>query len=416
MVLHRAAVKSDHSYCCPLESLSKAELDDVMDECTPSDQSGFSNVQDEMHQATCDMQATTRNVLKKHVTPSDHTYCLPKATVLKNRVLFMMKRLEHAKKTLNSLTQRKGRLQKRVSSLQDIITHLREKQLLSDEGNDALESISSSCSTLLVKRCLRNAQAGNISCKKFPAELRVFAMTLQFYSTKAYNYVRKKFDFGLPHISTIRDWYSCINGDPGFTAEAFHTLKKKVNEEKSAGRHVLCSLLLDEVHIKKSVEWNGKRYVGYVDLGIGTDDDSSPPATEALVFMVVAVNSNWKCTIGYFLVNGLPGKEKANLVATALTKLHAIGIDILSLTCDGPNPNFTMLCKLGAKIGNKDVDPTFMHPTSGQKCVAFLDVVHMMKLLWNSLASYQHFVGPDGRKISWRYIDELHKLQEEEGL
>ncbi len=85
--------------------------------------------------------------------------------------------------------------------------------------------------------------------------------------------LHKKFDFGLPHISTICDWYSWINGNPGFTAKAFHTLQKKVNEEKSAGRHVLCSLLLDEVHIKKSVEWNGKRYVGYVDLGIGTDDD-----------------------------------------------------------------------------------------------------------------------------------------------
>ncbi len=400
-------VKSDHSCCCPLESLSKAELDDVMDECTPSDQSGSSNVQEEMHQATCNMQATTRNVLKKHVIPSDHTYCLPKATVLKNSMLFMMKQLEYAKKARNIQTQRKACLQKRVSSVQDIILHLHEKQLLCDEGNDALESISSSCSLLLVKRCLRNAQAGSISRKKFPAELRVFALTLQFYSTKAYNYVHKKFDLALPCILTICDWYSCINGGPGFTAEAFHTLKKKVNEEKSAGRHVLYSLL-NEVHIKKSVEWNGKRYVGYIDLGIGTNDDSLLPATEALVFMVVAVNSNWKWAIGYFLVNGLPGKEKANLVATALTKVHAIGIDIHSLICDDPNPNFTLLHELGAKIGNRDVDPTFMHLTSGQKCVTFLDVVHMMKLLQNSLASYQHFLGPDGRKISWRYIEELH--------
>lgn len=34
-------------------------------------------------------------------------------------------------------------------------------------------------------------------------EIRSFAMTLHFYSGKAYDYVRKKFNNQLPHSSTV---------------------------------------------------------------------------------------------------------------------------------------------------------------------------------------------------------------------
>ena len=38
----------------------------------------------------------------------------------------------------------------------------------------------------------------------------------------------------------------------------------------------MCSLMLDEMAIKKHVACDGKRYQGYVDLGSGTDDDTLP--------------------------------------------------------------------------------------------------------------------------------------------
>ncbi len=169
--------------------------------------------------------------------------------------------------------------------------------------------------------------------------------------------------------------------------------------------------------ITKSVKWNGQRFTGYVALGTGVaDDESFPPATEALVFMIVAVNANWKCIIAYFLVHALGGKEKANLVTTALSKLHAIGVRILSEPCDGPQGNVAMLRELGVKIGALHVDPTFTHPASGQKCVGVLDVVHMIKFLHNCLTSYQRICSPDSKQISWKYIEEQHNLQEGEGL
>ena len=71
--------------------------------------------------------------------------------------------------------------------------------------------------------------------------------------------------------------------------------------------------MLDEMSIRKHVEWDGKQFRGYVDLGTGINDDSLPEATDTLVFMAVSVNSSWKVPCGYFLVNGLTGAEKANL-------------------------------------------------------------------------------------------------------
>jgi len=53
--------------------------------------------------------------------------------------------------------------------------------------------------------------------KRFSPELRAFALTLNFYSPKAYNFVRDEFGLSLPHASTLRSWYHEIKVEEGFT-------------------------------------------------------------------------------------------------------------------------------------------------------------------------------------------------------
>jgi len=66
---------------------------------------------------------------------------------------------------------------------------------------------------------------------KFIAELRKFVVTLQFYSTKAYDFVRSTFKNVLPHLKSISRWYKVINDKPGFSQEALHAISlKSVNE------------------------------------------------------------------------------------------------------------------------------------------------------------------------------------------
>ena len=48
--------------------------------------------------------------------------------------------------------------------------------------------------------------------------------------------------------------------------------------------------MIDEMSLKKHLEFDGNKTVGFVDIGSGITDNSAPPATEALVFMAVCVN------------------------------------------------------------------------------------------------------------------------------
>lgn len=68
------------------------------------------------------------------------------------------------------------------------------------------------------------------STQKYDPALRSFDLTLAFYSTRGYNFVRQTFNRKLPHINTLSKWYSSVNGSPGFTQEALEALKIKHQE------------------------------------------------------------------------------------------------------------------------------------------------------------------------------------------
>lgn len=72
--------------------------------------------------------------------------------------------------------------------------------------------------------------------KSITLELKKFALTLHFYSPSAYDYVRNIFSKRLPHVSTLRKWYSTINGLPGFSSESFKAISMKVEEMKKCGK------------------------------------------------------------------------------------------------------------------------------------------------------------------------------------
>lgn len=45
-----------------------------------------------------------------------------------------------------------------------------------------------------------------------------------------------------------------------------------------------------------------------------------------------------------------------------------------------------------------------------------LDPPHMLKLVRNTLGDKKQLIDSDGNTVSWHYIEELHRLQEKEGL
>lgn len=255
-------------------------------------------------------------------------------------------------------------------------------------------------------RQVANSKANVISRKKYSSTLRTFALTLHYYSPKAYDYVRSTFNTSLPHPRTLKKWYAKIGGEPGFTKESFAALKSKANSSISPP---LASLVIDEMSIRCRIEWDGQKIHGYVDMGTGLDGDHLAEAKEALVFLITAINSNFKVPVEFFLVDGVTGIQRANLVNQCLELVHSAKVKVVALTFDGCAANMSMAGHLGCCF--QDCKVTFDHPVTHEPVVALLDPCHMIKLIRNCFENYSTLVDADGNKIEWKYLVQLNNLQ-----
>jgi hypothetical protein len=212
-------------------------------------------------------------------------------------------------------------------------------------------------------------------------------------------------------------WYEVVDGSPGYTKESLRAVELKVKEMEKDGKRLVCSLMMNEMSIRKHIHWNGKRQIGYVNYGYDMESDSLPEAKDALVFLLVALNSRWKLPIGYFLINGLGAEDKANLVKGCLLMLHKVGVEIASLTFDGTAANLSMAHVLGADFSNfQKLKTNFPHPVTNCPVYIILDPCHMVKLLRNLLGDWGVLYDKDGNIINWNFFKSLVALQDQYGL
>lgn len=261
-----------------------------------------------------------------------------------------------------------------------------------------------------VLRCLKYGK----SSKSYSPKVRAFAITLHFYSPRAYSYVRSVFCQNLHSTSTIRNWYCSINGAPGFSEEALGILKAKANTANANGNEMYACLIFDEMHIHTNLEYDHakRENVGYISYGTGKADQSqneSPLAKEALVFLVSGVNEKFKIPIGYFFINGLSSSEKAALIQEALLLLSRSGVKIIGLTFDGLPANSTACKEIDPSYD--DTNPFIVNPHSSDETFVLLDACHMLKCVRNTLINKQVLYDANNEQIKWSYIEELYKYQ-----
>ncbi|KAF9414775.1 hypothetical protein HW555_007407 [Spodoptera exigua] len=229
----------------------------------------------------------------------------------------------------------------------------------------------------LTRRMVTKKSGGKCKQKYSPA-LRTFALTLHYYSPKAYDYIRRTFDTCLPERRTLRKWYEKIGGDPGFTKESFEALKQK---SKNTNFTIIAGLAIDEMAIRRRIEYDGEKLVGHVDIGTGVEGDHVLEAKEALVFLVTSINCNFKVPVGYFLVDGITGSQRSDLILQCLELIHETGIRIISLTFDGCAANIAMVKCLGCSIEDRRI--TFNHPvTKDPILVLTICMYHAINRVW----------------------------------
>lgn len=255
---------------------------------------------------------------------------------------------------------------------------------------------------------------GGKKSKKYDTTIRTFALTLHFYSPKGYRYVRTIFDNALPAVSTIRKWYTSINGKPGLSSEAFTALKLKADEANRNGKEILACILFDEMAIRKQEEFDehNNQKIGQVNYGTNViQTDERKFAKDALVYMVTGVNDHFKIPVAYFLIDGLNKIEKAALTSEVLREVSKSGIKIVGMTFDGLRLNFAMVETMGASI---DTDKLYIsNPHSDERIRIFPDACHMLKLIRNIFASRRILYDANNDNIEWKYLIELEKYQRE---
>ena len=117
---------------------------------------------------------------------------------------------------LKGMRRKLFRKHKSLQNMKDVIKSLKSRNDINKEAVNLIEQCFGTIPAELLKRKLHGVRN-----QAYTDIIRSFAMTLHFYSAKAYSFVRSSFRAALPHPSTLRKWCTTVNGQPGFTGEAF---------------------------------------------------------------------------------------------------------------------------------------------------------------------------------------------------
>lgn len=344
------------------------------------------------------------------VSDSESIFDTPRKIALKAQVHKLQKQKLHHQVKIKKIGQQNRYLKRKILNLKDFVNHLEKKF---DIQKNVVNSLKTTAETqALYDRLYSNSSKAGLSRRKFCPSLRKFALTLHYYSPAAYNYARKCFNKVFPHVRTLRRWYVSIDAQPGFTNESFRALKLK---RIKTGKELICSLVFDEISIRRQKIWNTKTNEGFVNLGFGDIKDEI--ASQALVFMVVSLDQKWKIPVGYFFINSIKAEFKATLIRQCLSLCHEVGVKIVSMTFDGAPTNLSTAEILGCKLTDPDnLKSDFPHPVNQESVVIFLDPSHMIKLIRNTFESKKMFYDAQNEKIKWSLLVSLNKLQTNEQL
>jgi len=152
----------------------------------------------------------------------------------------------------------------------------------------------------------------------------------------------------LPHLNTLKKWYSVIDGEPGFTKETFQSITQRVSESVDS---MICNIVIDEMSIRKQITYFNGKFYGVFDLGTTQEQvDNIQEATNAIVFFAVCINGHWKVPLGYFLINNFLGRERANLLKKCLEIFFETGVKCYSIIFDAAPCNIFMCNILGTNF------------------------------------------------------------------
>ena len=316
---------------------------------------------------------------------------------------------------IKTLQQKVRRKENKIKSLNGYIDTLSEDKLVSPVVADHLKDTFSGLTSYIIVNHFNNQhkkERGN----RHREEAKKLALTLYFYSPKAYDYIR--YILSLPHPRSISQWTSSVQCEPGVFKDVFLHLQKIVGNDICAAD---TCLVFDAMSIKKSVIFSKTKgcYEGFSNYGqdlLSADPDEV--ASEALAFMLVGLRTYWRYTVGYVLCDKTNADNLYSLLLQAFRLASSHDLKVRSVICDGTSTNFKVMKLLSCDIGTSEdkLNGEFSVGTYEYPLNFGPDPAHMLKLSRNALHDMKVFVDEEGKLIEWKHNNLLHEKQLEEGL
>lgn len=254
---------------------------------------------------------------------------------------------------------------------------------------------------------------------KYPPAVREFCLNLHYLSPRGYEFVRETFKNKLPHVNTIRSWYSLsdINSGPGINNKCLEILEQKVIEQKAEGSELIVSLQFDEMSIRKHVQWchSSKQILGLVTYGNQSNEPTI--ASQVIVFMITGLNMNLKVPIAYHFITSLNSTQRKELLTSVLNSISNVGVKVSTVTFDGLQANLTMCETLGANLDvYSDEFRPYFTDCNGKRVYIIVDPCHVEKLVRNTLGRKEVLLDNDDEKVKWSFFEDLVSYSQNKGF
>ena len=136
------------------------------------------------------------------------------------------------KRKIRTLQQKVRRRDKKIETMKGLIDDLVEKKMISEDVSKTLEDNFSGLPLHIMENHFKNKDRDPRG-QRHSDEVKRFALTLNFYSPKAYDYVRSIFST-FPHPSSLANWTSSVRCDPGLMKDVFEEIQARTEARPSS--------------------------------------------------------------------------------------------------------------------------------------------------------------------------------------
>lgn len=153
--------------------------------------------------ANCDTSRDVSNVRHRSTSVSpERIFNSP--NIINLREIYQ-KQIKSLKKQLYRATYNEKQAQRKVQALKVVVRDLQQRNSTMTHDGSILRYLDEDVQELV--KCGAKNQKTSSTPRRWKPSLFKLALSLYFYSPKAYNFLRYKFSNALPHPKTISKWY-----------------------------------------------------------------------------------------------------------------------------------------------------------------------------------------------------------------